>query len=127
MSVKEHNLKQLKSQLFPRMDIGTGDYPLRDSKPSKAQAQIYAQIFRGLTDVLSEYELIGDMGSDSANNFAEIQTNSLFPAFLQQGMNNLSASAVLEEDNRAQGSNEKLKEALVKSLVTKRVKLQQLY
>lgn len=63
------------------------------------------------------------MGSDSANNFAEIQTNSLFPAFLQQGMNNLSASAVLEEDNRAQGSNEKLKEALVKSLVTKRVKL----
>jgi len=36
---------------------------LLNAKPNKAQAQIYNQISRGLTDVLMEYELLGDINA----------------------------------------------------------------
>ena len=79
------------------------------AKSSRAQEQIYAQISRGLTDVLTEYELLGDFGAHSDAPRGG-KTGTLFPTFLQQtlGLTPGSASNLEIGDPNGEGSNEKL-------------------
>ena len=131
MLKKEKNARRSTRPSLSASLLMEGDRP---SKPSKAQAQIYAQISRGLTDVLNEYELLGDLAGgslDPSRSAGAINKSaaSLLPASLAQSAG-LAQSLTLggnEGDENSAGASDKLKQALMRTLATKRAKLQTFY
>ena len=67
-------------------------------RPSKTQEHIYGQIARGLTDVLHEFELVGDIKHSNSDDFYNDNLSSLLPPSILQKLN-LSDSKSLEGEN----------------------------
>ena len=56
-------------------------------RPSKTQEHIYGQIARGLTDVLHEFELVGDIKHSNSDDFYNDNLSSLLPPSILEKLN----------------------------------------
>ena len=110
---------------------------LRFERPSRAQAQIYSQIARGLNDVLMEYGLIGT--ADPSDTRVAATFEGLFNPeqpqsyvlkgkfddkgkFLSWAYFNLDNEDCESVDSKA-GNNLQIRKSLIKNLMIKREKL----
>ena len=71
-------------------------------RPSKTQEHIYGQIARGLTDVLHEFELVGDIKHSNNDDFYNDNLSSLLPPSILQKLNLCDSKSQEGENSSAE-------------------------